>query len=1153
MTEVAASSAQAFTASIGINTHVDAEETSYGNVVAVENALAYLGVSNVRDTIDNPDDEAEFTQFNQQLGVKFDFFISPGSAGFTLQLNDIEAVPGIVAYVEGANESDDETQYYNGLSGLPATQAEMQVLYASVHGDPQLAGVPVIQTSFGNPANSAVYGAQPGTANFANVHLYFGTGNNPAGGNEIGALVDDAQIVTPGAPTIATEAGYPTLPGDPNSVSQTVQADYLLDLIFDDWAAGISTTYLFELVDRQSVQANNSDTYHFGLFNSDWTPKPAAIALHNLTTILSDPGTGGVPTGSLGYSLTGMPSTANSTLLEMSDGTFVLALWNDVRLSGPTTQTDINVAPVPVTLTLDQPYESVALYDPLTGTTAVQSFTNAQTVQIMVPDHPVLIEIGNTPAPTVPTGPIIDAPAKLLAAAGGIARVPGLSVTDSAAGFVTVVVSDTGGTLFMQDSDGQEVLGSGTSSITLSGSAAIVDAELATLAYVAPVNGGSDTIKVQTKDATGRVATDVIPVQTIGLPASVSPEGPLLSLPSTMTVAVGSRVAIPDAVLTDSYYATNPGLLTLTVSASTGMVRMTVNGQALPARSSITVSGSFAAVSADLQSMVYVAGANSGAATLTVGVTDAAGLTASASLPIAVTSGLAFSGTGTLTMVTGTQTSLGAVQVGDSQIAGNSGKLTLTLSDATGLLTMLGPGGVPLTGSGTSRITVSGTPDQINSELATLTYLAGATSSTDAVAFTVTTTSGVSASASETIDVTSAIAIAAPTAVSVGTYQVTPVTGVTVADIGAGSGSLQMTVRVSDLSGVLSMVDAAGNAVPGSGGHSIALTGSLAAVNAELATLTYTGPSYAANDAITVAASDNFGAASTHTISVPVTVEPALTTYFKVGDAAQDPFSAQPILASGSMILTPAATGLQAGISEQVSNGVVSIASLGWNLDNALLLVDPAGGSYVLSNSVWVGVTLSGAPTSAGQAETLTVNDALWGSVTLGTGNQNVVINAGAGGAVPNTSNLFTVTEGSGTDSLTVNGYDELTQIDAAAGSGTDTMSFINVGAVSMHGGSGYATVFGGNTSNAFTAGTGTVDLWGGSGPNSFTYHNGDGIMIIENYGANDYIFADQSLEGSVSETTTDSAVLVQFGGSPQHQIQLNGLSYLPLSDITWS
>jgi hypothetical protein len=1153
MSTSVASAVLGFTDTIGVNTHLDALDTGYANLTAVMNALAYLGTDLVRDTIDNVNDPAEFAAVNQDLGITFDFFISPGSAGFDWQVEQIEANPALVAYVEGPNESDYETQYYDSLSGLPATQAEMQALYASVHGDAQLAGVPVIQTSFANVANFAVYGDQAGTADLANVHLYFGTGNNPGQGAQIGTLIQDAQIVTPGAPTIATEAGYYTMPGDPSGVSQIVQAKYLLDMLFDDWNDGITATFLFELVDRQPDAGNTTPNDHYGLFNTDWTPKPAAIALHNLMTILADPGTGGVAPGSLSYTLSGMPSTANSTLLEKSDGTFVLALWNDVRLSGPTSQTTITVASVAVTLTLSAPFQSITVYDPLTGTTAVQSFANAQTVQIMVPDHPVLVEITNTPAAAASTGPIIDAPATMLDAAGAIARVPGLSVSDTAAGFLTVQVTDTVGTLVMQDSNGQALLGSGTSSITLSGSSALVNAELATLAYAAPATGGSDTIGVDVTDSTGATTTDFIPVTTVALPASQTPNGPLLSLPFTLGVAARATVAIPDAVLTDLYYATNPGTLTLTVSAASGTVRMTVNGVALAAASSLTISGSEAAVAAALDTLTYSAPATLGTDTLSIAVTDPAGMTASASLPISVLHSLSVVGPISVHAVAGATTSLGGLQIVDAAAAGNAAQLKVIVNDAAGALAMTGASGTAVAGSGTNSIAITGTPDQVNAELATLTYTPGASLLTESVTIAV-SGGGLSGSRAVPITVVPSVVISAPASVPVGNGVIALIQGLAIADSYASGGTIQMHVTVTDLYGALGMVNAAGATLAGSGTHSITLTGTLATVNAELATLTYTGPSYAIGDTISLAATDADSGSATQTIVVPVTAGPALSTYFQVGDTAAHPFARQPFLTSGGMILTAAATGLGAGVTEQVgTGGVVTLASQGWNVVSAVAVVDPSGGSYVLSNFVYAAATLSGGPTGAGQAETLTVNTALQGAITLGTGNQDVTINAGVGGAVPSGGSQFTIAGGSGTDAIAVNGYDGLTQVNATAGSGTDTMTFINTGAVGVVGGAGNDTVHGGNNGNSIVAGSGTMDAWGGTGADAFIYHAGDGVMTIENLGTNDYLFLDKSLQPWLVETSVAGGVALTFANDPAEEVLLKGFSTFPASHITWT
>ena len=75
---------------------------------------------------------------------------------------------------------------------------------------------------------------------------------------------------------------------DASSVSEGVQAKYLLDGLLDASKAGNVKTYLYELLDQNTgdgISENN-----FGLFHSDGTPKPAATAVHNLVAILDDSG-----------------------------------------------------------------------------------------------------------------------------------------------------------------------------------------------------------------------------------------------------------------------------------------------------------------------------------------------------------------------------------------------------------------------------------------------------------------------------------------------------------------------------------------------------------------------------------------------------------------------------------------------------------------------------------------------------------------------------------------------------------------------------------------------------------------------------------------------------------------------------------------------
>ena len=74
----------------------------------------------------------------------------------------------------------------------------------------------------------------------------------------------------------------------------------------------------------------NDMSGNFGLMNPDGSPKPAGQALHNLTTLLHDSG-GGFTPGSLNYTLNNAQSGDNTLLMEKSDGSYWLAMWNESR------------------------------------------------------------------------------------------------------------------------------------------------------------------------------------------------------------------------------------------------------------------------------------------------------------------------------------------------------------------------------------------------------------------------------------------------------------------------------------------------------------------------------------------------------------------------------------------------------------------------------------------------------------------------------------------------------------------------------------------------------------------------------------------------------------------------------------------------------
>ncbi len=92
----------------------------------------------------------------------------------------------------------------------------------------------------------------------------------------------EARKTTPGKPVAITEWGY-TTPARRGygAVSEATQAAYVLEFILDAHNAGNPYYFYYGLL--------NDGAGNFGLFHNDFTPKKAAVALHNLFALLHDP------------------------------------------------------------------------------------------------------------------------------------------------------------------------------------------------------------------------------------------------------------------------------------------------------------------------------------------------------------------------------------------------------------------------------------------------------------------------------------------------------------------------------------------------------------------------------------------------------------------------------------------------------------------------------------------------------------------------------------------------------------------------------------------------------------------------------------------------------------------------------------------------
>ncbi|MDR3493256.1 MAG: putative Ig domain-containing protein [Ancalomicrobiaceae bacterium] len=400
--------AASFLDTVGVDTHLHYSDGQYRNVAQVLSELAYLGITNVRDNIGTAGPTSTpFAPFVTLANAGISFTLMANATSTSAEQANLQEianlnslVPGSVFSVEGANEINNWPVTFNGVSGLQGALDLQSYIYSFVHSSSALSGVKVSYfTGYGagNVANGPNPLTTPGLADLDNQHPYPTNGQAPA------TPISPTKALTnePGStgPAIYTETGYSTVGTGAGVVNQDVQAKYTLDLLLDAAKDGVTKTYLYQLMDAYAPGSKQGDD-GYGLFDYTQTPKEAAVAIHNLTTILKDPGTNAqdFATGSLAYTIQGLPTTANSLLMEKSDGSYELAIWNEPRLWDPTTKTELAATTTTVTLQLSGTAAQVNVYDPLSGTSPVSTATNVASLQLGLSDRPLIIEISQAAA-----------------------------------------------------------------------------------------------------------------------------------------------------------------------------------------------------------------------------------------------------------------------------------------------------------------------------------------------------------------------------------------------------------------------------------------------------------------------------------------------------------------------------------------------------------------------------------------------------------------------------------------------------------------------------------------------------------------------------------------------------------------------------------
>jgi hypothetical protein len=400
MTSIKAATSADFVDSIGVNIHLSYTNTAYGNFDRVQQALDYLGVHHVRDIITKSSQQLDRIDALMAKDYDFNFMIPPDLGTIDEQIARMKPRAAHISTIEGPNEDDiTEFHIYNG-KGFPEGTRMMQTdLFNKVNADSVLGksgyDIPVIGPSLARGGSYATLGDLSKVSDYANTHSYFSNGSPPGASRDSNHKEGD--MIARGRTPIATEGGYHTADAINSGnlgVTPEVHGKYMTRFLLEQYTHGWERTYVYELFDMKNNPAHTERESNWGLFDFNGNAKPAAKGIANMITLLEDTDTRPMTTGSLDYTLKGMPSNGDDLLLQKHNGKYYLVLWNDADNWDEKADRPISYGDQQVTLSLGSAAEKVAVYRPLTnGTTAVSSFDKVQDVKIGLPDHPVIVEI----------------------------------------------------------------------------------------------------------------------------------------------------------------------------------------------------------------------------------------------------------------------------------------------------------------------------------------------------------------------------------------------------------------------------------------------------------------------------------------------------------------------------------------------------------------------------------------------------------------------------------------------------------------------------------------------------------------------------------------------------------------------------------------
>ena len=273
---------------IGINVHDNlGSGTPYANSQACCAAILQLKSQVIRGI--GPTDTGVM-QWAASNGIGYIIYCNTtpeNTSAATYQVGvDIAKAAGVPVAIEGLNEPDGTG--FVVPSGYASWEAYTQASQAAVYAAGQALGIPVLSPSVG-AAGATALGVVP--CDKLNVHCYGWPWDQVP---DVASTIKDLQPLGPGKPAWVTECGVSTFYGTTTSnsflaclahhysVTEAQQKTLIMSALQNAKNLGVEVFCVYELVDQhktgQLSPMCNSQS-NFGVFHSDFTPKPLATAL----------------------------------------------------------------------------------------------------------------------------------------------------------------------------------------------------------------------------------------------------------------------------------------------------------------------------------------------------------------------------------------------------------------------------------------------------------------------------------------------------------------------------------------------------------------------------------------------------------------------------------------------------------------------------------------------------------------------------------------------------------------------------------------------------------------------------------------------------------------------------------------------------------